>query len=358
MSGLEIKVPTVVEVPFGDDYFERAEFAVYDGTFGMFVPSYFKAQVLVNEVPLQVGTLPVNTRGVSSMIDNDLRTFVDFSLPQNSVGQVQIILISSVPVTSSVLSILLDSYVALPTTIEIKATDMEQGLEKIVVATKRLEGQTVRFLRTTSNRWLINLTYTQPLRIAELDLMQENAQKVNSHAVRFLAQPAHDYKIYFDPDRRETLPAVEAGNLATARDVLVLSPVKSESNPVYVIADVDKDSIPDVRDNCISVVNPDQQDVNGNGRGDFCDDFDQDSIVNINDNCPDIPNLNQMDTDGDKVGDVCDKKESRLTEKYKWIPWLGMIFAALVLVTLLALTMRHKNKEEDNERKNQIPPLD
>ena len=38
--------------------------------------------------------------------------------------------------------------------------------------------------------------------------------------------------------------------------------------------------------------------------------------------------------------------------------WRVGIFAALVLVTLLALTMRHKNKEEDNERKNQIPPLD
>ena len=86
-------------------------------------------------------------------------------------------------------------------------------------------------------------------------------------------------------------------------------------------------------DNCISTINPDQIDVNRNGRGDACDDFDQDGLINTRDNCPNIPNRNQIDTDGDKIGDVCDNEESRTTEKYPWLPWVGIGFAGLVLVS-------------------------
>jgi len=103
---------------------------------------------------------------------------------------------------------------------------------------------------------------------------------------------------------------------------------------------VDSDGVPDIRDNCVSVSNSDQQDINNNGRGDACDDFDQDGIINSKDNCPDNPNRDQRDTDSDGVGDVCDKEESRITERYPWIPWVGIGFAAVVLIVLLVLTAR------------------
>jgi len=72
-----------------------------------------------------------------------------------------------------------------------------------------------------------------------------------------------------------------------------------------------------------------------------------DGLINYRDNCPDNPNRDQKDTDGDGLGDACDQEESRLTERYAWIPWLGIGFASVVLVVLLILTAQSMRKNED-----------
>jgi hypothetical protein len=209
-----------------------------------------------------------------------------------------------------------------------------------------MDQQTIRFPQTTSNRWTVTFTFGQPLRISELRLNQDNATKSSVRAIRFLAQPAHSYRIYFDPDRLAMAPVREAGNLVSAKDVFVVSDDTSQNNPNYVIADIDSDGVPDIRDNCVSVSNADQQDINNNGRGDVCDDFDQDGLINSKDNCSNNPNRDQKDTDSDGIGDVCDQEESRITERYTWIPWVGIGFAALVLIILLALTARSTRAAE------------
>ncbi len=58
--------------------------------------------------------------------------------------------------------------------------------------------------------------------------------------------------------------------------------------------DYDDDGIINGEDNCTTVPNPDQADIEGDGIGDVCD------------NCPTIFNPDQADSDGDGVGDVCD----------------------------------------------------
>jgi hypothetical protein len=64
--------------------------------------------------------------------------------------------------------------------------------------------------------------------------------------------------------------------------------------PEHAVDDYDFDGIPDKRDNCPHVPNPNQKDQDNDGFGDVCD------------NCPDLSNPNQEDQDNDGFGDVCD----------------------------------------------------
>ncbi len=337
VENVSTPVPAVVEVGFSDDFIERFDFAVLDKDTNIFEPYYFRQEILTTDIPVAVSTIPTIASAML-MTDRNISTYSDFILPENTLGQVQINLASPVPIKSSALTMLLDENVALPTTIEIRA--MVDGQSRIVLARQKMSSITTFFPEIVSDLWTISLMYGQPLRISELSLIQKNAVNTADRAVRFLAQPGQNYRIYFDPDRQANIHVGESGDLASVKDVVQIRGLLPVSNPSYRIADVDNDNIPDIQDNCISVPNPDQKDLNGNGRGDTCDDFDQDAITNSKDNCPDNPNRDQTDTDGDGKGDVCDGAESRITERYPWIPWLGIGFAALVLVSLFALTAK------------------
>lgn len=75
--------------------------------------------------------------------------------------------------------------------------------------------------------------------------------------------------------------------------------------------DDDGDGIPDGRDNCVDVANPDQTDTDLDGLGDACDatpngDDDADGVDNLADNCLTDANPDQADTDGDGIGDACE----------------------------------------------------
>lgn len=341
ISPPSISVPTVVEVPYSQDFIERYEFAVFDKTANSFEPYFFKQETLVNEASVSAIANPSNPT-ISQLVDKNSRTYAEFNLPENAQGQVQIILSSPTPITSSFLTLLLENNVALPNTIEIRA--MVNGQNRIVVATRKMDQTTVRFPLTSSNQWTVSLTFGQLLRITELKLNQDTAVKSNTRAIRFLAQPGSTYEIFSNPDRSISVPVGESGNLASAKDVLVLPSVASVQNPTYKISDIDGDTIPDIQDNCVSTANSDQADINRNGRGDVCDDFDQDGVVNPSDNCPEKPNRDQADKDGDKIGDACDTEESRVTERLPWLPWAGIGFAALVIIILLVSTIRSTPK--------------
>lgn len=348
-----IKVPTVVEVPFSETFFNRFDFAVLDMTTNVFQPYLFSENEQRVRTPVSVSLVGSEANGsLLSMLDGDTRTFAEFVLPESGQGQVRLMFTAQKPVALSGMSFFLDQYVALPTSVEIRART--QKGEQIVLARSRMQSGTVVFPKTTATEWIVTFSYGQLLRITEIALDEAGVEMTNARTLRFLAQPDSNYRVYFDADRSVPMRAGEAGNLSSDVGVKRLVSVSAELNSDYTLADTDKDGVPDMRDNCTSVANADQVDLDGNGRGDTCDDFDRDGIINSLDNCLNNPNRYQEDVDGDKIGDVCDGAESRVTEKYSWLPWAGMGFAGLMLIVLFAITARSmmKNNSSNNTTSN------
>lgn len=338
-----VTVPTVLEVPFGNALLERSEILVVDTTTGEAQPYYVKEGKFREIAITASGSVPME-----AATDSDMSSYADFPLPETEQGRAEITLTGVSPITTSALTIAVGDNVALPNTVQIRARTA--GGDRIVLATGPMRSRTVYFPETTASIWMISLTYGQPLRITDIKLLQRSVVLKDGRAVRFLAQPGSAYRIYFNPDRSVFVSTAEGGNLSGDQDIVRTNSSAANENPAYVMADGDGDGLPDIRDNCVSLANADQVDTNSNGRGDACDDFDRDGRVNSTDNCMNQPNGAQVDEDGDGIGDVCDSEESRVTEKYAWLPWAGMGVAALVLVTLFGV-MLHSFKKGDS-----VPP--
>ena len=70
--------------------------------------------------------------------------------------------------------------------------------------------------------------------------------------------------------------------------------------------DADNDGVTNANDNCPNAPNPGQEDADGDGTGDICEDDDGDGVDNFSDNCPSVANVQAEDADGDGSGDACD----------------------------------------------------
>lgn len=103
------------------------------------------------------------------------------------------------------------------------------------------------------------------------------------------------------------------GEIATPEDAAPsedIVPPETTDPSLLSPLDDDLDGVAEYEDNCPHIANPNQEDLDGDGDGDVCDqdelDFDEDGWKNTQDNCPDEFNVSQTDHDKDGEGDVCD----------------------------------------------------
>ena len=274
----------------------------------------------------------------NNLFDNDLETWTEFDLDRDQ-GRALIVFEAEKEFTSSWMNMYLSKNVALPD--EIKIYAWVDGKKKTVFTNDEIKSSYVAFPETRAKKWRVEIWHDEPLRMDELDFEQMSSVK-DSVEVRWLARPGMKYTIYANAQARPDLEVGEAGNLSV-EDVLNLELGSGVVNPILAEPDLDKDGVADVRDNCLGIANPEQEDVDGNGDGDACEDFDGDGIKNGKDNCPEHANRQQLDADNDGIGDSCDGEESRLTEQNPWLPWVAMGVAGIFVLFLMVKVMRKEN---------------
>ena len=333
-----IVVPTVLEVPIDGNKIHSDTFGVYNESDKKFIST-----LLVNNDSLEFNDVEAinsaTNENLSDLFNGRLdNTMEDFYLNYLSkAGDKNTVSISvkySKAIKTNSLSFSFDSYVTLPTRISLKA--LVDGKDVVVLNSVKPTSSILNFPTTVSDKWILEIEYAQPLRISKIHF-DDTSNAYTKQYLRFLALPGKSYKIYANPEYTPNTYVTyeESPNLSSSEGVKRTGFFQLLDNPAFVYSDTDGDGIPNVTDNCVNVANPDQADVDQNGRGDACDDFDRDGIINSIDNCRDVPNYDQKDTDGDKIGDACDPDESRFTEKYPWIVWAGIGFSSVVFLSLL-----------------------
>lgn len=82
---------------------------------------------------------------------------------------------------------------------------------------------------------------------------------------------------------------------------------RNSNYAVGFTVDRDDDGFANSDDNCIDIINPGQDNHDGDAFGDACDeDDDNDGLPDSSDNCPLDANFDQTDSDADGMGDACD----------------------------------------------------
>ncbi|MBP7832523.1 MAG: thrombospondin type 3 repeat-containing protein, partial [Candidatus Levybacteria bacterium] len=326
----DISTPTAVQMPLPQslDSYTMALLEVRTGRF----LAVERSSVAVKLTP--VITTQGSTDIVSLHDSNSTTTFEVQSTGQEKTTTFEYVLPSVI--SSASIEIVSAPNAVNPTGVSVYALNPVTGEEKLVVSQGKLSGNTLYFPNTASKQWRIVLTHVQPLTLSELSLDEINAKI--SQAVRFIAQPGQTYYLYVNPQGYVNVPVGESPlSLNTVSNPKLIPAGTILQNPAYASSDSDGDGVSDEKDNCPFIKNSDQD-------ADACSDFDRDGVVQALDNCPLIPNANQEDRDSDNVGDLCDEEESRLTEKYPWIPLVGIVVGFGATLSIFAVTAKSGKK--------------
>lgn len=182
----------------------------------------------------------------------------------------------------------------------------------------------------------IVVDYDAPVVFSDITIqtLLTQQQAISERYVRFLAEPGMSYYVLTATGSGYKPLASPLGYQYSSGSATKVN-ASFESNPWFVGQDTDHDGIPDLKDNCSNIINPDQKDLDANGIGDVCEDPDRDNTPNSLDNCPNVYNPDQRDTDTDKVGDVCDSVDNRVGQQEPWLKWVSFAVVALTIGALL-----------------------
>ena len=343
-----VTLPTVVEVPVTDPAFRLHDAVVYEETSKTFQPyrTIDRHDFLKNQVLVTSDLNPISGN-LSALTDGDGDTMTEFPLSEDTESRVELRFRFSKPTALSGLSFSFDQFVAYPRSIAVMIPNASGDIASMrtVLAQSAVSGRTIRFPKVTTDTLVVKVWYGQPLRIREISFFEDAVEVSRESVVRFLARPSEQYVLYAHSDRGYIAPVGESADLMDNRDIQKITGGSLQTNPFYRPGDIDKDGIIDRLDNCIKVNNDDQRDENSNGRGDACDDYDKDEVINSLDNCLAYPNRGQIDTDHDGQGDACDNEESRVTEKYVWMPWAAVLLGIIIVGGLFVSVIRRSAKD-------------
>jgi len=342
----KIEFPTLVQLPLTPEEYRYNYAEIKEINTGQFQPYQITSISIPPQITSHISDLLTNSE-VTELTDKSPATFVDFPLVDGQ-AKATLQIVYDKTITTSRLNFGLAPNVATPQTISISAISPNHTKNTTVLnqAIFPVSGY-INFPTTSSQIWQIEIVSNQPIRLTSLDF-EIIAQPINQTGLRFLARPNESYQIYLQPDRYVNNPHLTSGNYDKLTPVITINDLIKNPNPDYLPSDQDSDKIPDEIDNCHNTPNINQKDLNGNGIGDACEDFDLDGIMNDTDNCPNHPNPRQQDTDSDGIGDHCDESESRFTESYPFIPWLGLGFGFIVVILLLATTRSKYSAQKEN----------
>jgi hypothetical protein len=108
--------------------------------------------------------------------------------------------------------------------------------------------------------------------------------------------------------------------------------------------DIDSDGFIGYKDNCIWIANSKQEDSDNDGIWNVCEDDDGDTIIYLDDNCPHVYNKNQKDIDSDWIWDKCDDSDNRFLESNKYFFIFTLVIAATIFsVSIFRLTRKLQN---------------
>lgn len=337
---MQNSIPKVVEIDIDKnsqkELYSSNQIEVYDNTEEIFVPHAF---VFANDYKNR--GMVLNAKNLS---DNNYQTSERYEVSDGSKNIQKFEISYDKDIETESLDVSLDRNVSWPTSININYKNINNG-QMVTVLNRTQFSSHVTFPKIKAKNFIINIEYSQPLVVTEIDFKDELQYKNSTKALRFLSQPNHVYSLYFDTEYYGEIKTGEMPNLLNVdtKEILKYKIVSAESiknNQSFFYRDGDSDGIPDYKDNCVSFKNSDQKDENQNGRGDACDDYDHDGVINSLDNCVNMPNSDQSDIDHDGIGDACDTEESRFAEKYKWIIWIGMGLSAAAIIGMGYIVFR------------------